>query len=69
MHARVAEFVDLAEERYGLAIEPVEFPEEGTPTAADAADAVDCRIDQVVNSLVFDVGASRCSVSPPAATA
>lgn len=56
MHARVAEFVDLAEERYGLTVEPIEFPEEGTPTAADAADAVGCHIDQVVNSLVFDVG-------------
>lgn len=55
MHSRVAEFVDTAEERYGLTIEPVEFPEKGTPTAADAADAVDCDIAQIVNSLVFDI--------------
>jgi len=55
MHARVTEFAELAEERYGLAVDPVEFPEEGTPTAADAAEAVDCEIGQIVNSLVFDV--------------
>ncbi|GAB7095107.1 hypothetical protein JCM30237_22600 [Halolamina litorea] len=55
MHARVTEFVETAEDRYGLAIEPVEFPEKGTPTAADAAEAVECEIGQIVNSLVFDV--------------
>jgi prolyl-tRNA editing enzyme YbaK/EbsC (Cys-tRNA(Pro) deacylase) len=58
MHARVTEFAEVAEERYGLAVDPVEFPEEGTPTAADAAEAVDCEIGQIVNSLVFDVGGS-----------
>lgn len=55
MHARVTEFVETAEERYGLTVDPVEFPEEGTPTAADAAEAVDCDIAQIVNSLVFSV--------------
>ena len=55
MHARVAEFVETAEERYGLRIEPVEFPEKGTPTAADAAEAVECEIGQIVNSLVFAI--------------
>ncbi|WP_373189830.1 YbaK/EbsC family protein [Halolamina sp.] len=55
MHSRVAEFVETAAERYDLTVEPVEFPEKGTPTAADAADAVDCDIAQIVNSLVFDV--------------
>lgn len=55
MHERVGEFVDIAAERYGLTVEPVEFPEEGTPTAADAAEAVDCEIGQIVNSLVFSV--------------
>jgi prolyl-tRNA editing enzyme YbaK/EbsC (Cys-tRNA(Pro) deacylase) len=55
MHARVAEFADIAEERYGLRIDPVEFPEQGTPTAADAAEAVDCAVAQIVNSLVFAV--------------
>ena len=57
MHARVTEFTDLAADRYGLAVDPVEFPEEGTPTAADAAEAVGCEMGQIVNSLVFDVGA------------
>lgn len=57
MHARVAEFVETAEERYGLTIDPIEFPEKGTPTAADAAEAVDCEIGQIVNSLVFNVDA------------
>lgn len=55
MHARVAEFVETAEERYGLTTEPIEFPEKGTPTAADAAEAVDCDVGQIVNSLVFSV--------------
>lgn len=55
MHSRVAEFVETAEERYGLRIDPVEFPEKGTPTAADAAEAVDCDVAQIVNSLVFSV--------------
>lgn len=55
MHARVGEFVETAEERYGLSIDPIEFPEKGTPTAADAAEAVDCDVAQIVNSLVFAV--------------
>lgn len=50
------EFVETAEERYGLTIDPVEFPKKGTPTAADAAEAVDCPIGAIVNSLVFTVG-------------
>jgi len=54
MHARVAEFTDIAEERHGLTVDPIEFPEKGTPTAADAAEAVDCPIGAIVNSLVFD---------------
>jgi prolyl-tRNA editing enzyme YbaK/EbsC (Cys-tRNA(Pro) deacylase) len=32
-----------------------EFPE-GTPTAADAARAVGCKLGQIVKSLVFDCG-------------
>lgn len=55
MHGRVAEFADIAEERYGLSIDPVEFPEKGTPTAADAAEAVGCEIEQIVKSLVLSV--------------
>jgi len=55
MHARVTEFAEVAEDRYGLTVEPVEFPEAGTPTAEDAADAVGCEVGQIVKSLVFDV--------------
>jgi prolyl-tRNA editing enzyme YbaK/EbsC (Cys-tRNA(Pro) deacylase) len=55
MHERVVEFVETAEERYGVTVDPIEFPEKGTPTAADAAEAVDCDVAQIVNSLVFDV--------------
>lgn len=55
MHARVREFVDTARERYDLTVDPVEFPEKGTPTATDAAEAVDCDVAQIVNSLVFAV--------------
>lgn len=55
MHERVVEFVETAEERYGVTVDPIEFPEKGTPTAADAAEAVDCYVAQIVNSLVFDV--------------
>lgn len=55
MHARVTEFAETARERYDLTVDPVEFPEKGTPTAADAADAVDCDIGQIVKSLLFDV--------------
>lgn len=56
MHSRVREFVEMAEEQYGLTVDPVEFPEKGTPTAADAAEAVECPIGAIVNSLVFSVG-------------
>jgi prolyl-tRNA editing enzyme YbaK/EbsC (Cys-tRNA(Pro) deacylase) len=55
MHERVGEFVGIATERHGLTVEPIEFPEKGTPTAADAAEAVDCEIGQIVNSLVFSI--------------
>lgn len=55
MHERVEEFVATARERYGFAPAVEEFPEEGTPTAARAAEAVDCSVSQIVNSLVFAV--------------
>lgn len=55
MHSRATEFVEEAEDRYGLAVDVHEFPEQGTPTAEDAADAVDCAVDQIVKSLLFTV--------------
>jgi prolyl-tRNA editing enzyme YbaK/EbsC (Cys-tRNA(Pro) deacylase) len=56
MHARVSEFAEIVAERHGLTVDPIEFPEQGTPTADDAAEAVDCEIGQIVKSLVFAVG-------------
>jgi prolyl-tRNA editing enzyme YbaK/EbsC (Cys-tRNA(Pro) deacylase) len=45
--------------RRGLAIEPVRL-EEGTRTAADAARACGCEIDQIVKSIVLrEAGAAR----------
>jgi prolyl-tRNA editing enzyme YbaK/EbsC (Cys-tRNA(Pro) deacylase) len=55
MHPRAEAFADRAAEEYGLAVEISEFTE-GTKTAAAAADAVDCEVDQIASSLVFEVG-------------
>lgn len=38
----------------GLSIEPHEFPDNGARTADDAAQAVGCRVDQIVKSMIFD---------------
>ncbi|WP_290818700.1 YbaK/EbsC family protein [Halovivax sp.] len=54
MHERAAEFADRAREAYGFDPEVFEFPE-GTKTAADAADAIDCDVSQIASSLAFDV--------------
>jgi prolyl-tRNA editing enzyme YbaK/EbsC (Cys-tRNA(Pro) deacylase) len=40
---------------HGLELDVREFPE-GTPTAADAARAVGCTVEQIVKSLVFMAG-------------
>jgi prolyl-tRNA editing enzyme YbaK/EbsC (Cys-tRNA(Pro) deacylase) len=55
MHPRAAEFSDRAEERYGLEIEVHEF-DEGTQTAADAAEAVGCDVAQIASSIVMLAG-------------
>lgn len=52
MHPRAAEFRERAAEQHGLEIEIAEFPE-GTKTAVDAADAVNCDVAQIASSLVF----------------
>lgn len=54
MHSRAEVFVDRAKEKYGLDIEVLEFPE-GTRTAADAAEALDCDVAQIASSIVVDV--------------
>ncbi|MGZ0747087.1 YbaK/EbsC family protein [Haloparvum sp. AD34] len=71
MHERAAEFVDRAVARYDVAVDVTEFPE-GTKTAADAADAVDCEVAQIASSIVIELsGREAASVStaddgPPA---
>jgi prolyl-tRNA editing enzyme YbaK/EbsC (Cys-tRNA(Pro) deacylase) len=52
MHPRAAEFRERAAERYGLEVEVHEF-DEGTKTAADAADAVGCDVAQIASSIVM----------------
>jgi prolyl-tRNA editing enzyme YbaK/EbsC (Cys-tRNA(Pro) deacylase) len=51
MHPNVARVADAAR-RAGLEIGVEHFPE-GTRTAADAARAIGCAVDQIVKSLVF----------------
>ena len=49
---RAAAAVVEAGRSHGLELDVREFPE-GTRTAADAARAIGCRVDQIVKSLVF----------------
>lgn len=69
MHERAAEFVDRAAATYGVAVDVTEFPE-GTKTAADAADAVDCDVAQIASSIVIELSgrgsASTADEAPPA---
>ncbi|NIB98440.1 YbaK/EbsC family protein [Halobacterium sp. R2-5] len=51
MHERAAEFVERAREEYGVDVNVHEF-DEGTKTAADAADAVGCDVAQIASSIV-----------------
>ncbi|MUV60860.1 YbaK/EbsC family protein [Halobacterium sp. CBA1126] len=51
MHERAAEFVARAREEYGVDVDVEEF-DEGTKTAADAADAVGCDVAQIASSIV-----------------
>ncbi|MFB6070969.1 MAG: YbaK/EbsC family protein [Halanaeroarchaeum sp.] len=52
MHPTARAFVDEAEERYGLTPAVKEF-DEGTKTAADAADAIGCEVAQIASSIVM----------------
>jgi prolyl-tRNA editing enzyme YbaK/EbsC (Cys-tRNA(Pro) deacylase) len=52
MDDKVARVIAAGAER-GLVIEPVTF-EKGTRTSQDAADAVGCKLGQIVKSLVFE---------------
>jgi prolyl-tRNA editing enzyme YbaK/EbsC (Cys-tRNA(Pro) deacylase) len=51
MHETAAEFVEGAREEYGVAVDVHEF-ENGTKTAADAADAIGCDVAQIASSIV-----------------
>jgi len=51
MHERAAEFVERAREEYGVDVAVHEF-DEGTKTAADAAEAVGCDVAQIASSIV-----------------
>jgi prolyl-tRNA editing enzyme YbaK/EbsC (Cys-tRNA(Pro) deacylase) len=52
MHPRAEEFAETAAERYGIEIDVREF-DEGTKTAADAAEVVGCDVAQIASGLVF----------------
>jgi prolyl-tRNA editing enzyme YbaK/EbsC (Cys-tRNA(Pro) deacylase) len=51
MHERAAEFTAQAHEEYDVDVEVHEF-DEGTKTAADAADAIGCDVAQIASSIV-----------------
>lgn len=52
MHPATERFIECAEAEYDLAVAPEVFPD-GTKTAADAAAAVSCQVDQIVKSIVL----------------
>jgi prolyl-tRNA editing enzyme YbaK/EbsC (Cys-tRNA(Pro) deacylase) len=52
MHPRATEFTAKASEQLGVEVDVHEF-EEGTKTAADAADVVGCDVAQIASGLVF----------------
>lgn len=52
MHPATERFLACAETDYGLSVTPKQFPE-GTKTAADAAAAIGCAVDQIVKSIVL----------------
>ncbi|SEL40832.1 YbaK/EbsC family protein [Haloferax larsenii] len=55
MHPTAKRFADEVRAEHGIEIDVREFPE-GTKTAADAADAIDCDVSQIVKSIVMRVG-------------
>ena len=52
MHPATERFLACTEAEYGLSVTPEEFPD-GTKTAADAADAVGCSVEQIVKSIIL----------------
>jgi prolyl-tRNA editing enzyme YbaK/EbsC (Cys-tRNA(Pro) deacylase) len=54
MHPRSQEFAERAATELDIDVDVHEF-EEGTKTAADAAEAIGCDVAQIASSLVFEV--------------
>ena len=54
MHPSAVAFREAAAAEYGFDADVLETPD-GTKTAADAADAVGCSLEQIVKSMVFSV--------------
>jgi prolyl-tRNA editing enzyme YbaK/EbsC (Cys-tRNA(Pro) deacylase) len=52
MHPRAQQFAAEAAEQFGVEVDVHEF-DEGTKTAADAAEVVGCDVAQIASSLVF----------------
>ena len=52
MHPRAEEFRRRARTEYGIDVDVHEFPE-GTKTAADAAEAVGCSVDEIASGIVL----------------
>lgn len=52
MHPTAERFAEAAAERHGVDVDVHEF-ENGTKTAADAAEAIGCEVAQIASSLVF----------------
>lgn len=62
MHPTVREFVECAKKEYQLSVDPVEFSE-GTKTATDAAEAIDCDVDQIVKSIAMYISSGELVVA------
>lgn len=52
MHPRAEEFTERVRDEYGIEIDVHEFPE-GTKTAAEAANAVGCSVEQIASGIVL----------------
>ena len=55
MHPRAEEFKRRAAAEHGIDIDVHEFPE-GTKTAADAADAVGCSVEEIASGIALSAG-------------
>lgn len=55
LHPSASRVVAWAAER-GLTITVRDYPDDGARTAEDAANAVGCRVDQIVKSMIFAAG-------------